>query len=374
MGPHKTGTTALQSAFHAGRVALARQGVHYLGGGLQPAAAVTALRGSRALRGDTPASRSTWDALVREAAAAGRRRVVLSSEFLADLGPDEIRGVVDDLGRDDVHVLVTLRPLWRIAPSQWQQYVQNAHVTSWPSWLEQMLDRPPYDKPSPSFWRRHRHDRLVARWVAEVGADRVVVVAVDDHDRQMLPRSVESLLALSPGTLRPHVDRHNRGLTRPEIEVVRHLNKIARREQWSEGDYAHYVRRAVTRTVKHRPADPEDLRLHAPDRAVERLLATGREMVTSIRASGVRVVGDLDQLLRPPAGPADHVGGVRTWLGLPTAADAVVAAAEATSAGPVARRPVTDVGVPRLLATLVARTGSRLRLRARLALARRSAR
>jgi hypothetical protein len=34
------------------------------------------------------------------------------------------------------------------------------------------LRKPPYDKPDPSFWLRHRHDRLVERWGRVAGPER----------------------------------------------------------------------------------------------------------------------------------------------------------------------------------------------------------
>ncbi|MFC9845113.1 hypothetical protein ACFWFF_25725 [Streptomyces sp. NPDC060223] len=51
--------------------------------------------------------------------ATGKRTSVVSSEFFADAPDDEtIARIVDDLGRDRVPVLITLRPLARIMPSQ----------------------------------------------------------------------------------------------------------------------------------------------------------------------------------------------------------------------------------------------------------------
>ena len=51
--------------------------------------------------------------------------MVLSSEFFADASPEAIRRVVGELDPAKVQVVVTLRPLARIIPSQWQQCVQN---------------------------------------------------------------------------------------------------------------------------------------------------------------------------------------------------------------------------------------------------------
>ena len=48
IGPHKTGTTTVQAAFHQNREELRQQGIHYAGSGSQPmSAAMAAARGAR---------------------------------------------------------------------------------------------------------------------------------------------------------------------------------------------------------------------------------------------------------------------------------------------------------------------------------------
>ncbi|MGW2698915.1 hypothetical protein [Streptomyces sp. NPDC001340] len=123
---------------------------------------------------------------------------MISSEFFADAADDgTITRIVEQLGGDRVHVPVTLRPLARIMPSQWQQYVQNGLRMGYEDWLEHMLRKPPYEKPNPSFWQRHRHDRLVERWARIAGPERVTVVVVDDRDRGGLMRTFETLLGFA---------------------------------------------------------------------------------------------------------------------------------------------------------------------------------
>jgi hypothetical protein len=90
---------------------------------------------------------------------------VLSSEFFAEADDATARRVIADLGGARVHVVVTLRSLTRILPSQWQQYLQNGFDFRYLEWLEGILSEPP-QTPTPGFWRRHRHDALVTRWAA----------------------------------------------------------------------------------------------------------------------------------------------------------------------------------------------------------------
>lgn len=329
VGPHKTGTTAVQSAFFAARDALAAHGIAYPGRGRMPMGAVMALTGYGPMTGEPPLDIHDWEALVASVPAHGR--VVISSEFFADAEGEAVTRAVDDLGRDRVHVVVTLRPLDRIAPSQWQQYVQNGKPIKWRRWLRGIL----LDHVSTrsGFWRRHRHDALVRRWVDEVGPDRVTVIVVDESDKGSLLRTFERLVDAPEGILVPESDRHNRSLTWPEVELVRALNHEFSTRGWEPADYRRFVRLGVNRALKSVPPAPGAERVMLPGWAIERLRATSLEIVDAIRASGVRVVGDLDALVVAPPGP-DAPESIPTTTTVPAdvAARAVTGAIEAALA------------------------------------------
>src|SRR5579875_1433024 len=84
IGPHKTGTTAIQGAFHLARERLAARGVFYPGRGRQPLLAVLAVTGQPALLGEGRPSMKRWDGLAAALRARDGQRVVLSSEFFAE--------------------------------------------------------------------------------------------------------------------------------------------------------------------------------------------------------------------------------------------------------------------------------------------------
>ena len=212
IGPHKTGTTAIQGALHLARERLAAEGVVYPGRGRQPLWPILAVTGQPALLGGPRPEISYWDNLVREVRAAGDQRVVLSSEFFAEADDATARRVIADLGGARVHVVVTLRSLTRILPSQWQQYLQNGFHFRYLEWLEGILSDPPRT-PTPGFWRRHRHDELVTRWAAENGPENLTVIVLDESDRLMLLRVFESMLGLPGGFLVPEERAANRSLT-----------------------------------------------------------------------------------------------------------------------------------------------------------------
>src|SRR4029077_10661334 len=99
IGPHKTGTTAIQGALHLARRRLAAEGVAYPGRGRQTLCPALAVTGQPALLGGPRPEISYWDSLVRDVRAAGDQRVVLSSEFFAEADDAAARRVSAHLER-----------------------------------------------------------------------------------------------------------------------------------------------------------------------------------------------------------------------------------------------------------------------------------
>lgn len=371
IGPPKTGTTTVQGAFHQARKRLAEHGVVYAGGARrQPSWAALAITGNGTkLVGYRPATMSDWTSLVDEVAAAGDQRVVVSSEFFADADDDTARRVVTELGGERVHVVVTLRPLTSIIVSQWQQYLQNGLRTSYDKWLDAMFNKPPSSSLTPTFWQRHRHDRLVERWAAEVGTDNVTVVVADESDPRMLVDTFESLLGLPSGFLVPERELTNRSLTRGEAEMVRLLNVEFRREGWPETVYGRMLRSGAILQMKtaHRPRPGEPM-ITTPRWAQERATEIGAEAAAKIEAMGVRIVGDIHSLGLPPARTPDDAeddAAQLPMLSAESAAQAIlgtITASGALSPSPPPRR-VKDRAVrevdARNLARILTRRGQR---------------
>ncbi|MFJ5174117.1 hypothetical protein ACIP68_09755 [Streptomyces griseoviridis] len=306
IGPHKTGTTSIQGALFAARDRLPEHGVEFPARTRHPMEAALAACARPAMMGDATPTERHWTRLLRQVDATGRRTSVVSSEFFADAEDDAtVARIVEQLGGERVHVLVTLRPLARIMPSQWQQYVQNGLRMGYQDWLEHMLRKAPYDKPNPSFWRRHRHDRLVERWARAVGPERVTVVVVDDSDRGGLLRTFEALLGLPAELLQPVPDAANRSLTLAETEMLRNLNKEFRGNGLPDELYSTLVRNGAVMHMKNAcsPA-PDDVRISTPGWALESAARIGARTAERITGLGVRVLGDPALLSAVPPEPA----------------------------------------------------------------------
>lgn len=329
IGPHKTGTTAIQGALFNARPQLVEHGVLQVGHTRHPMYPVLGLAGLPGLSGDATPTIGQWRRLANKVTDAADRRVVLSSEFFADTPMDAAARAVQDLGRRRVHVVVTLRPLTRIMPSAWQQYVQNRLRTTYDEWLRSMLERPPYEKPTPNFWKRHQHDALVERWAALVGPENLTVIVLDESDRLFLMRTFEQLLDLPPGLLRPEEETSNRSLTLGEIELVRQLNVAFREYAWPAEVYRDVVRKGVVaRLQTQREPARDEARITTPQWALDRAAEIGASAAEKIPQLGVRVLGDIATLGHRSFAVEQQPDALRGKATLPAdaAREAVVAA------------------------------------------------
>jgi hypothetical protein len=347
IGPHKTGTTTLQGAFVNAREKVAAHGVHYAGRRRQPYLAILSVTGEPGRPGDPPRSEKDWRKLVKEVttASAAGKRVVISSERCADADPDAIRRMVQGLGGPRVHILVTLRPLAKILSSHWQQAVQNGHDTPYDLWLNRTLKVPRPKSPSARFWWRHAHDELIERWAAVVGPDNVTVLVLDENDREMYLRVVESMLELPRGILVPEAALSNRSLTAGEVEVIRVLNGEYKRLEWPGWAYARFVRMGIIESMQERKPTPAEARIVTPQWALNEAGGIGAAAAQKIATLGVNVVGDLSSL-----GAVSHepLGAVEPSSGDPVVpADVAGRALAVTIAKALADEPAFDPELPR---------------------------
>ncbi|KAB2808208.1 hypothetical protein F9L07_22020 [Pimelobacter simplex] len=332
IGPYKTGTTAMQSALWEAREALAEHGVRYPGERAHEMGAAMAVALGRVEPGqDLAEQRERWHALAAELRDDRPRIGIVSSEVYCEASDEGARAVLDGLG-PATQVLITLRPIVRLLGSQWQQYSQNIAVPSYDAWLREILDHPEGGRVTPSFWRRHRHDRLVERWVGLVGPERVTVVVVDDRDHDGLPRVFEELLGVPAGLLRTPADRSNRSLTFPETQLVQALVRRTNSPAFDPADHSRFVRFGAARGLQAAPADPAAERVLTPAWAVDQALAIGASMAARVAASGATVIGDLGLLSDPALAPATGDNAPVTAID-PAAAAALVAGVVSKLAG-----------------------------------------
>ena len=331
IGVHKTGTTAIQAALADARGDLLSHGVRYPGKLQAQHRAALALLGRPwgwNSRGGSVMDRRHFDALVRRASRHDGR-VVISSEFFCEAPADKAQEVIDALGGPGrVTVVVTLRSLGKLLPSSWQQYLKYGLTTSYDAWLEDVFANPGASKISPTFWRRHDHADVLARWSQAAGAENVNVLVLEDVDRSAQFRAFAQMLDVPEDILVSRMDlTSNRSMTAAEAELLVRLNKRVKKQmQWT--DYVRLVRRGVAlRMVESREPDPDEPRLTTPDWALDAAAVQGQRSVQAIRELGVNVFGDVDALgARVPSSPggADQPGDIP----IDAAVEAIVAVIE----------------------------------------------
>ncbi len=383
IGPYKTGTTAIQSSLHEHRAELAAAGVTYPGTRQRQMRPSWALLG-RSRLGEAAVPEAEWDALVAEVRAT-TGRVVISSEDFSSAGPQQVRRLVDDLGADRVHVLVTARRLDMLLPSAWQERVKSVNETrTYDAWLREVLDPERASQAAHAFWHNHGLQSLVERWRGALPADRVIVMVSDESDRRLQARTLEQLLGLPEGLLTPG-PHTNTSLSMERIELCRQVNLAVEERGWVGSQRLNGPRRGLLTGLRTAPlADDETLIPPLPGWTSSRLEELSAQRAMAVAESGVRVVGDPDLLRHVAESDAPDLDEPPTWLPVAAAAGAVEHAfarmlkqarpqRPAAEAPPSERRPPADpladrlVGVSsrRLLREVGRRQAARLRGRPR---------
>ncbi|MGI8521686.1 MAG: hypothetical protein ACR2K3_00010 [Nocardioides sp.] len=309
IGPRKTGSTAIQSSFFEVAEQLRSCGVVYPGTNARHHFAVWNLVGwSPKMRNDPPPR--AWDDLVREVQAHPDERVVISSEHLSVAGPRAIERLVSDFGAERVHVVLVVRPLDKLLPSQWQERVKSMQTVDYESWLGQVLARKggPHAR---QFWRGHGLRRVLNRWAARVPPERIVAVVNRGGDRRFLHSTFEALLDLEPGTL-PTVATENSSLPWSATELLRRVNHDHAGSGRTPRAYFRIVRRGpLKEMLRAEPTELDELAPGFPASAIEPLRVLSTDRRDTLYKAGVRIVGDPDDLLAPD--------NLRAWKSAPAA-------------------------------------------------------
>ena len=297
-GFHKTGTTALQSAFFANINELVEFGINYpqVGGKAQHKA-IYSLMGKTwgwEDRGGVTATDKRWKDLLKQVSKT-KKTTLISSEFLCELNEEQIARFKKDLNVADAHIYFTIRPLLKIIPSAYQQHLKIGIKSDYEKWLHSILDEPGVSTITPSFWVRHMHAEVLAKWVKHFGKENVMVIVVDEKQPEFLYQEFNNLLSLKPGFLKPQLDQDsNRSLTLDEITLLNTINKkFSKKRSWH--DYETFIRNGSIKYLTNKvvPA-PDAVRLLTPQWAVDIAKTVSKRNVEQIKGLGIKIIGDLD--------------------------------------------------------------------------------
>ncbi len=296
LGPPKTGTSAVQSAFARARRELVEHGVLYPGTGTRSKEAVHQLVVQQI------SDLARWEALVAEVTAAQALRVCVSNEDFARAdGPLAGRIVADLGGADRVHPCLVVRPLDAILPSQWQQFVRvGGTVPPYEAWLRVVLEGSSDQRLHARFWQLHDLETTLERWGGVSSPGQVTAIVSMEGDKEYLPRVFEGLMGLPEGFLVPDDTRSNPSLTRSGTELMRELDRVAGERGWRDELYRKDLKRVLSRYLRAQPRAATDEPLGIPAWAVARVAELNQARIETLAQSAARVVGDPQRLRREP--------------------------------------------------------------------------
>ena len=297
VGLPKTGTTSIQAALDAHTAALAEAGVLYPGGRHRAhRLAAYDLLGQRVRGDDADLVAGAFNRLVEQMAAHPGRSVV-SEEELGLARPRHVRKLARGLVPHRVHVVIGVRDMARTVVSAWQQDVVTGGTTSWRDFIAAV--REPRQQVVPAataFWIRHDPLRVIDAWSTSVPVERISVVTVPPSgasSRTLLERfAVAAALPielLGVGEPRPR----NVSFGAAELEVIRRLNPTAlgrlNQEQY---------RFVIEQGIRSRLAGDRSRQLRLPPEHLAWARQYGEGLAGELRRRGVRVIGDLADLVR----------------------------------------------------------------------------
>jgi hypothetical protein len=327
VGFHKTGTTALQESFASSREELQKFGVTYpdFGQKAHHRAAWSLIGRSWGWknRGGSTFPIAEWQKAVKSA-KKNRGTTLISSEFFCELDEEKIQKFKEDMRNENISIVFTLRPLVKLLSSSYQQYLKYGLTPTYEEWLHSVLETPGVSKLTPTFWKRHEHGRVISQWAKVFGAENVFVVIADESQPTAIFEAFNSILGVPAGTLSQIEGiSSNRSLSYEEICLLLEVNKnFPKKRRWDE--YEIYIREGAIKHLTDKvKVDKSAEKLLTPQWAVDKVREIGAESVRQIKASGVSVIGSLDNFDKAEIPTGEN--STLTHISLATAAQALLA-------------------------------------------------
>lgn len=296
----KSATTYIQALCAQNADRLSEQGIWCPPPGLN-FAAINVLLGSPYIR---PWNAGAWQQL-SDAISSHDGDVFLSNEILSLRSRRKASELVAALAPAEVRVVLTVRDLARVIPSQWQEGAVNQQTATWAEFTAAVCSDDPGDHDlADRFWRRHDLPAILGRWTSTVPPNRTTLITVPRGDTpgELAARCGAALDLDVSAFDEPPIAHASLGAY--SAELMRRLN--ARVTGLDTLRYRTGFYKALSRVVLAPRASFEPSIGLAPDQhawAVRRAV----RMVADIAALGIQVIGDLDDLVPTPYTPATGV-------------------------------------------------------------------
>jgi hypothetical protein len=294
IGAPKTGTTYLQDRLYLNRSSLEEHGVTYPVGLHRDhfGAALDLTEMPFGGVGETMEGR--WDSL----AAKVRRlhgHVIISHELFAAATLDQVKRAMADLGGAEIHIVYSQRDMARQIPAQFQESVKHRYKQPFAKYLARCMD---HSRRNPEwwFWRSHSLPDVLNRWAQGLPPERVHLVTVpqrSDEGESLWERYCRAL-AIDPAWAPDDSPRHNPSLGIDETVLLRRLNRRMGKVGLEREHYDRIVRSLLVQRNLAKRSDSR--RITLPPAAFDWVDEVTAEWTDWVRAAGIDVVGDLDDL------------------------------------------------------------------------------
>ncbi|MDN5851970.1 MAG: hypothetical protein L0K86_03825 [Actinomycetia bacterium] len=312
IGAMKTGTTYLQRLMEVNADSLDRAGYLFpVEGGWSRQ--VIAVRDVLRQKGDPRIRRraeGAWQRMADRILSYEGDAAILSMEFLSFAKPGDVQRIADTFEGAEIHVILTVRDAAAVIPTQWQTSVRNGHHASWPEFAEQVTGgRETAGSEGRKVLQRAQNvGKMLRRWLDAVPPERfhVVTVPSSDSPRSVLWERFASVVGVDPAVCSEPAPKSNTSLGHASTALLRMLYLEIGHLTTSERAT---IKRRLAQQVLSERASIEP-RAHT-DHALRKFAALkNRRIRSAIRAAGVDVVGDLNDLPTAVPPPSDCTDGV----------------------------------------------------------------
>lgn len=313
VGLPKTGTTYLQTIMWRQRALLREQGVLYPGHNR-----MHHFHAARAAAG-APGRRGRAEELRRELVEEVRAwdgTALVTHEFFSQATATQARGFLDDLGTDDLVVVVTARDYLRQVPAVWQESLKMGNAASLGDFTDALLadghrervreahaQDAVEDKRLRAAWGWSTQDlpAVLGRWSGAAGRERVRLVTVPPPGapRDLLWQRWCEAAGLDLDGVDLGVAVPNESLGAPQARFLTVVAEQLTRDFGGASERHRWLRQYVGHEVL---VPQRGERIALPERAAHAVRRLNETMLAELRALDLPLVGDLADL---DAGPGD---------------------------------------------------------------------
>ena len=171
IGPHKTGTTSLQSWAQANEQVICKYGIFYPKSGRNTDGNHSSVAWSLSENGQ--AENGVFRSFLNEIENSSEPNILVSGEEFEYLGSDDIRKLKEELKEYSVKIILTLRPQHEIIRSQYGE------------WIKQFLTIDDFSY----FWRVHHKfpeynfTAMIMKWSEFFGLGNMIIISFDEARR-----------------------------------------------------------------------------------------------------------------------------------------------------------------------------------------------